>query len=153
MPTCRSPGWWCGSASQPPAIQDQDCALLLVLQHRPTKVQLAEREGLALNFGGDTGYVAVMSLMGFATVKGADSEKWSAGLPEAMVKRARQWVPLLRQYPTDVKESYRVDQAADKVTIREEVTFLSIEDDWKTRRGRSPRCRRCWRRPGGTSSR
>ena len=107
--------------------------MLLVLQRRPTRVQLEEREGLSLRFAGDSGYVAVMALMGFANVRASQSEGWSAGLPEPMVRRARQWTPLLRHYPTDVKESYQVDHNADRVTVREEVTFLSTEDDWKTR--------------------
>ncbi|MCY2954453.1 MAG: hypothetical protein NTU53_21190 [Planctomycetota bacterium] len=122
---------WFGQSS-PAKAQDQDCPLLLVLQHRPTRVQLEERRGLSLRFAGDSGYVAVMALMGFAHVRASQSDGWATGLPEPMEQRARQWTPLLRHYPTDVKESYRIDPAADRVTVREEVTFLSTEDDWKT---------------------
>jgi hypothetical protein len=122
---------WFGQGS-PAKSQDQDCPLLLVLQHRPARVQLEERQGLSLRFAGDTGYVAVMALMGFAHVRASQSEGWATGLPEPMVRRAWQWTPLLRHYPIDVKESYRVDPAADRVAVREDVTFLSTEDDWKT---------------------
>lgn len=122
---------WFGQSS-PAIAQDQDCPLLLVLQHRPSRVQLQERRGLSLQFTGDSGYVGLMALAGFATVHASQSEQWSAGLPESMVQRARQWAPLVRHYPTDVKESYHVDHVADRVTVREEVTFLSTEDDWKT---------------------
>jgi hypothetical protein len=122
---------WFGQSS-PARAQDQDCPLLVVLQHRPSRVRLDERQGLSLRFTGDTGYVALLALAGFANVQASQSEKWSAGLPESMVQRARQWAPLVRHYPTDVKESYHVDHAADRVTVREEVTFLSTEDDWKT---------------------
>jgi len=122
---------WFGE-STPKRRQDQDCPLLLVLQHRPSQVKLEQHEGLRLRFAGDSGYVAVMALTGFAHVSARQSEGWSAGLPEPMVRRARQWAPLMRHYPIEVKESYCVDRAADRVTIREEVTFLSTEDDWKT---------------------
>lgn len=122
---------WFGQSS-PARAQDQDCPLLLVLQHRPSKVQLEERRGLSLRFSGDSGYVALMALAGFANVRASESEQWSAGLPESMVERARQWAPLVRNYPTEVKEGYQVDHAADRVTVREEVTFLSTQDDWKT---------------------
>lgn len=122
---------WFGRSS-PGQAQDQDCPLLLVLQHRPMRVQLQERQGLSLGFNGDTGYLAVMALLGFAHVRASQSDGWATGLPEPMVQRARQWVPLLRHYPTDVKESYQVDHGADRVTVREEVTFLKTEDDWKT---------------------
>src|SRR4030095_9466573 len=40
---------WFGQSS-PARAQDQDCPLLLVLQHRPSKVQLDERRGLGLRF-------------------------------------------------------------------------------------------------------
>lgn len=123
---------WFGKSS-PARSQDQDCPLLLVLQHRPMRVQLEERQGLNLRFNGDTGYVAVMALMGLAHVRASQSDGWATGLPEPMVRRARQWVPLLRHYPTDVKESYQVDHSGDRVTVREEVTFLNTEDDWKTK--------------------
>ena len=123
-------GWF--GQSSPALSQGQDCPLLLVLERRPQRVQLHERQGLSLRFAGDSGYVAVMALAGFADVRAAQSEGWSAGLPEAMVKRAREWALLLRHYPTDVKECYRVDSEADRVIVREEVTFLSTQDDWKT---------------------
>lgn len=122
---------WFGQSS-PAKPQDQDCPLLLVLQRRPLQVQLQERQGLNLRFSGDSGYVALMALMGFAHVPASQSENWSAGLPEPMGQRARQWAPLLRHYPIDVKESYRVDHAGGRVIVREEVTFLSTEDDWQT---------------------
>ena len=122
---------WFGQSS-PARAQDEDCPLLVVLQHRPSKVRLEERRGLSLRFPSDSGYVALMALAGFANVRTSQSEQWSAGLPEAMVQRARQWLPLMRHYPTDVKESYHVDHAADRVTVRERVTFLSTQDDWKT---------------------
>lgn len=126
-----------------------DTPWLLVLQHRPAAIAL-DGNGLELRFGGPCGYVASMPLYGYAkppapaqgqglmaeqadTALGVSTATWYPGLPPQVLDRCRWWAQVLRAYPVDCRETFSVDRRNDSVTLRQEMTWLAVADDFGTK--------------------
>jgi len=123
-----------------------DVPWLLVLQHRASRIELGD-DGLRLTFDGPCGYIASMPLFGtFKPPAGAgdflaaqslpspgiQTSAWYVGLPAGVIQRCRLWSEFLREFPVDVRETFSVDRRRDAVTIRQQFTFIPIDDDFGT---------------------
>lgn len=103
--------------------------VLIVFARRPTEVSWGRR-GLAVTFAKGSGPVAVVPPWGYARVDAAEGKNWPGALPEAVVRRCRQWAARARALPVDVTESYRWDSG--RLLIRGDYTFRVTADDWRT---------------------
>jgi hypothetical protein len=108
-----------------------------------------DADGLHLTFTGEAGITAAMPLFGYdkpphnadspaAALRLPDSLKvrtddWVRNMPLAVLQRARFWTGALRSYPLHCRETFSVDRKNDRLTLREEFTWLPIADDWKTK--------------------
>jgi len=133
-----------------------DLPWLVVLQRKPTQLSRTET-GLVLDFpaasaqpapaarGGrgaargpaapapSTGYVALMPLHGLRMLLPAQTVRWATeGFPAAEAAHASTWARRLKRFPLHVKEDYKVDPAADVVTIRQQFIYLDMPDEWAT---------------------
>lgn len=122
-----------------------DSPWLVVLQHTPTDIESGE-DGLTLKFEKEAGTIAAMPLFGYykphqkpldtprlTTDKVFSTAAWAGGVPTNDIMRARYWVQVLRSYPLYCHETFSVDRSKDRLTLREEFTWLPISDDWKTK--------------------
>jgi len=108
-----------------------DLPLLFRLEHRPTAIRTSRR-GITFHFHRKAGKIAVMPLFGGKIVELEETDKWAKGLPDKVLDQCRLWSDKLRDYPLSVKETYSVDPDDDVLSIRQEFTWESFEDDWKT---------------------
>lgn len=124
-----------------------DSPWLLCLQHKPRAAQF-DTNGLRLEFDGEAGYATLMPLYGYDKPQQQGRELLSKhGLPERKVKtwtwvesiprevlyRVRYWAEATREFPLYCEDSFSVDRSQDAVTIRQQFSWLSIDDDWKTK--------------------
>ncbi len=58
--------------------------------------------------------------------------EWESGLPEEVLARLRYWARVSREFPIYCEDSFRVDRAADTVTIRQRFEWITIPDEWGT---------------------
>lgn len=102
-----------------------DVPWLVVLQRRPQGLQ-AQESGLILQTGGPQ-YVAIMPLRGTRTFEPTRTAQWaSQGMPAEQAQHASAWARRLQRYPVYVQEDFRVDPAADTVTVRQQFTYLDL---------------------------
>ncbi len=125
---------------------DWDSPWVVYLEHRPAAVTF-DAGGLAFEFAGPAGYAPLMPLYGyykppqkgheFLAANGLPSSgirtwEWSAGLPADVLQRIRWWGSVMREFPVYCEDSFSVDRAADTVTIRQRMEWISVNDDWRT---------------------
>ena len=111
-----------------------DVPWLVILQHRPERVSLGE--GLKMTFASAAGHIALMPLHGFRKLSLSETADWQHGLPGGVLARCRWWASALREFPYAVTEEAAVDFSQDAVLMRSHYEYISIRDDWDTRRQR-----------------
>ncbi len=130
--------------------QDWSCPWLVVLQHRPTLVEVGDG-GLRLQFAGAAGFIVFMPLLGQYKLaasaeplaarpfvpplaEGLRPWHWSkaSDLPPAIVQRCRRWSRRLRAWPVGLREEFQVVPDGDLLRLRATVRYLEIRDDWGT---------------------
>ena len=124
-----------------------DAPFLLVLQHRPTAVEMTDA-GLSLSFARDAGWVAAMPLFGYMKLpqegspireypcvqRGTTPWTWDERLPDDVAARADWWSRTVRAYPVAMRETFSVNDVAESLTIRQDYEYLTTRDDWRTSR-------------------
>ena len=113
-----------------------DSPLLLVLQHRPAKVEVLRRgdavEGLRFVAAGETvGAIVPTWICGSATV---DTTGWAAGVPADMRAKAEWWYPYAFSYPIRLREEFRIDERARRIQVMSRYGYARTVDDWETLR-------------------
>lgn len=126
-----------------------DSPWVVYLQHKPTRMRL-DADGLHFLFRETAGDVVVMPLYGCSTTPlrpatnsaaarpvktetRPETWKWGQGLPRDPLVRIRYWAGATREFPIYCMDSFSVNRATDRVTLREQLTWHSIHDDWGTR--------------------
>jgi hypothetical protein len=117
-----------------------DVPMLVVLQHRATKLALAA-DGLHLSFSKQAGDIVVMPLHGFQKLPQAGADftafparpptepgKWGKGLPEPVAYRCDRLSRISPAFPLHAKEEYAVE--GDVLRMRTTIQFHRIRDDW-----------------------
>ncbi len=143
MQECWVLAWFAGAQG----CGDFDVPWLIALQRRPESIEI-NNAGLEFRFAGECGYAAAMPLYGYykppaqgkdklaeagLESKGIETWKWKEGIPEDVAERCRWWASTTRMFATYCKETFSVDPAKDRITVKQDYTWLAIEDDWKTK--------------------
>ena len=122
-----------------------DAPWVVYLQHRPRAMRL-DTNGLHFQFDKSAGSIALLPLYGIylcPTNETKDALKfagkpvqtwaWSEVLHREPLMRIRYWASALRRFPQDCEETFSVDRSTDTLTIRQKISYLTIEDDWRTK--------------------
>ena len=122
-----------------------DAPWVVYLQHRPRAMRL-DTNGLHFQFEKSAGSITVLPLYGIylcPTNETKDALKfvgkpvqtwaWREVLHREPLMRIRYWASALRMFPQDCVETFSVDRSTDTITIRQEISYLRIEDDWSTK--------------------
>jgi hypothetical protein len=115
----------------PTRIIPGDGPLLLVCSQPPT-IKLTGTQGtgpdgsLVYTFSKPGARMALLPLYGYRLPPAADTQAWTAGLPEEVRKRCDWWATRLSEYPTAVEEGMAYDKASDTVTMKATFTYTSI---------------------------
>ena len=143
MGECWILAWFAGAAGW----TDWDSPWVIYLQKRPSRITFDASGGIALRFDGPAGYAALLPLYGYdkppqqgkdlPAADGLPSRKvqtwqWPAGLPKDVLTRIRYWANVLREFPYYCEDSFSADRASETVTIRQRLTWITINDDWQT---------------------
>lgn len=136
--------WWAGSENW----TDWDAPWVAYLQHQPSAMRLDE-DGLHLEFARAAGDVVLLPLYGyeklpqkghnFLAAHGLTGRKvrtwdWSEVLKRDPLTRIRYWGSALRDFPIYCAEDISVDRTHDAVTLRSQLRWHAIADDWHTPR-------------------
>lgn len=103
-----------------------DMPMLVVFENSPRSLKVEPEGGVLVEFGRPSGRLCLMPLEGARLPAAEVTAAWAGGLPEEAGIRCRWWDRRLRQFPVTVRESYRVDRAADAVEITERFTFRPV---------------------------
>jgi len=106
-----------------------DAPYLILLQNRPSGVRV-EDGVLVFSFPGEAGYVAGMILRGAKRITPADTAGWGRGLPQDVVDACRFWSRALRNYPVAVRDTFAIDEAADRIRVRLTFQYIPIRTQW-----------------------
>jgi hypothetical protein len=122
-----------------------DVPWVVYLQHRPRSMRL-DTNGLHFRFPDRAGSLALLPLYGIYLCPTNDQKsatkfngqpvqtwKWGEVLHREPLMRLRYWASALRQFPYDCEETFSVDRSTDTLTIRQKISYVSIEDDWSTK--------------------
>jgi hypothetical protein len=122
-----------------------DIPCVVYLQHKPASMRL-DTNGLHFRFHGPAGDFVLLPLYGsyVAPAEGNQSSvtfagkklktwEWSKVLTREPLMRVRYWASALREFPVYCQETFSVDRSTDTLTIRQKLTYRSIDDDWATK--------------------
>jgi hypothetical protein len=111
-----------------------DTPYLFVLQKRPELVQCYADTALFFSApeGSSVGTIQGMPLYGVMLQRPDQTANWKNGIPADVAERCRYWSRVLVNAPDQVKRTAQVDYARDQLTVKDEFTYLNIQDDWKT---------------------
>jgi hypothetical protein len=122
-----------------------DVPWVVYLQHRPRSMRL-DTNGLHFRFQDRAGSIALLPLYGAYLCPTNEQKsatkfngqpvqtwKWGEVLHREPLMRLRYWASALRQFPYDCEETFSVDRSIDTLTIRQKISYVSIEDDWSTK--------------------
>ncbi|MCX8036177.1 MAG: discoidin domain-containing protein [Candidatus Sumerlaeia bacterium] len=76
--------------------------------------------------------IVMMPLFGAQFLLADTTRRWRHGLPDDVIARCRQWSRFLRRVPIGCRETFRLDEQRDVVSIRQTFSYLAIEDAWQT---------------------
>ena len=112
-----------------------DVPLLLTLEHKPIKIEVApgKDKGLDLvfEFSREAGRLSVMPLFGIRRIPSEETRAWAAhGLPENVAALCRTWASRLQCYPIAVDEKAEIDEDKETVTIRNKFSYQRFESEW-----------------------
>ncbi|GAB4561727.1 MAG: hypothetical protein Kow0047_09240 [Anaerolineae bacterium] len=103
-----------------------DVPILILFEHAPQRLQIAESGGLRAEFAGTVGRVAILPLFGDAHPLASDTEAWPSRLPSEVIQRADWWTEHLAQIPLSAKETSQYDETTDTVEITAAIQFLTL---------------------------
>lgn len=121
-----------------------DVPWVVYLQHRPRSMRL-DANGLHLRFEDRAGSLALLPLYGSYLCptnetksvkfggKPVQTWKWGEVLHREPLMRVRYWASALRHFPADCEETFSVDRSTDTLTFRQNMSYVSIENDWATK--------------------
>jgi len=122
-----------------------DVPWVVYLQHRPQSMRL-DTNGLHFVFGNRAGSIALLPLYGIYVCPTNESKTtikfggkpvqtwaWSKVLHREPLMRVRYWASALRWFPQDCEETFSVDRSTDTLTLRQKISYVSIEDAWGTK--------------------
>ena len=122
-----------------------DVPWVVYLQNRPQSMRL-DTNGLHFAFGNRAGSIALLPLYGSYVCppnenksavkfggKPVQTWKWAEVLHREPLMRVRYWASALRWFPLDCQETFSVDRSTDTLTLRQKISYVSIEDAWGTR--------------------
>ncbi|MDB6038139.1 MAG: hypothetical protein JWM99_1980 [Verrucomicrobiales bacterium] len=140
MSECWAVVWFSGSRGW----TNWDVPWLIAFQHKPLRLRVDDT-GVKLNFAHEAGYVAIMPLYGYEKFPQSTADqsrfngkhkletwKWAKGLPREVVQRVRYWSTALHEFPIHCTDEISVDRGQDSVTIRQNIQWLSIFDNWNS---------------------
>jgi hypothetical protein len=123
-----------------------DVPWVVYLQHRPRSMQL-DTNGLHFAFDNRAGSIALLPLYGSYVCPANENKsavkfggkpvqtwKWGEVLHREPLMRVRYWASALRWFPQDCEEMFSVDRSTDTLTLRQKISYVSIEDAWTTKR-------------------
>jgi len=110
-----------------------DTPYLFVLEKRPELVQCYADTALFFSYPKTAGSIQGMPLYGVALQRPAQTAGWDKSLPADVQARCRYWSQVLVNAPDEVRRTAQVDYANDALTVKDEFTYLNIQDDWKTK--------------------
>lgn len=108
-----------------------DIPVLIRLEHRPSGLR-CDGATLELQFDRAAGKVAILPALGGNTPTPDTTVEWVSDFPEPLAAHCRQWSQWLRDVPVDVAETYSVSDDGDAVTVTQEFTWVSFDDDWNS---------------------
>ena len=121
-----------------------DVPWVVYLQHRPRSMRL-DTNGLHFAFENRAGAIALLPLYGIYTCPTHESKTaikfggkpvqtwaWSKVLHREPLMRVRYWASASRWFPQDCEETFSVDRSTDTLTLRQKISYVSIEDAWGT---------------------
>ena len=122
-----------------------DVPWVVYLQHRPRSMRL-DTNGLHFAFENRAGSIALLPLYGIYLAPTNESKAaikfggkpvqtwaWSEVLHREPLMRVRYWASALRHFPYDCEETFSVDRSIDTLTLRQKISYVSIEDAWGTK--------------------
>jgi hypothetical protein len=122
-----------------------DVPWVVCLQHRPRSMRL-DTNGLHFAFEHRAGSFALLALYGIYVCptnenkmaikfggKTVQTWKWGEVLHREPLMRVRYWASALRHFPYDCEETFSVDRSTDTLTLRQKISYVSIEDAWGTK--------------------
>ena len=122
-----------------------DVPWVVYLQHRPRSMRL-DTNGLHFRFQDRAGSITLLPLYGTYLCPTNEQKsatkfngqpvqtwKWGEVLHREPLMRVRYWASALGQFLYDCEETFSVDRSTDTLTIRQKLSFVSIEDDWTTK--------------------
>jgi hypothetical protein len=122
-----------------------DIPWVVCLQHKPAAMRL-DTNGLHFQFENGAGSVVLLPLYGIYLcptneTKGAlkfvgkpvQTWEWGKVLHREPLMRVRYWASALRRFPYDCEETFSVDRSTDTLTLRQRISYVSIDDDWSTK--------------------
>jgi hypothetical protein len=122
-----------------------DIPCVVYLQHKPASMRL-DTNGLHFRFRGPAGDMVLLPLYGsyVAPVAGNPSPavfagkklktfEWPKVLTREPLMRVRYWASALREFPVYCQETFSLDRSTDTLTVRQKLTYRSIDDDWRTK--------------------
>jgi hypothetical protein len=109
-----------------------DTPYLFVLQKRPDLVQCYADTALFFSYADSAGTIQGMSLYGVTLQRPDQTVDWKNAIPADVAERCRYWSQVLVNAPDQVKRTAQVDYAQDQLTVKDEFTYLNIQDDWNT---------------------
>ena len=122
-----------------------DVPWVVFLQHKPRSMRL-DTNGLHFAFENRAGSITLLPLYGIYVCPTNESKaavkfggkpvqtwKWSEVLHREPLMRVRYWASALRWFPQDCQETFSVDRSTDTLTLRQKISYVSIEDAWSTK--------------------
>ncbi len=116
---------------------DSDVPLLIVLQHRPSRIEVMRRgeavDGLRfIARNKSVGVIVPTWIYGSKTV---DTTKWMKdGVPQDVMIRTAKWYPFAFSYPITCREKFHINSAKKRIDVRTRYSYAYAKDDWNTPR-------------------
>jgi len=113
--------------------EEFDTPYLFVLEKKPETVQCYANTALFFSYAESSGTIQGMPLYGVTLQRPKATQSWGRQLPTEVVERCRYWSQVLVNAPDEVQRTASVDMQADRLTVRDQFTHLTINDAWGTR--------------------
>ncbi|GEM_PF-2412459 len=115
-----------------------DVPILLVLEKRPQKMvfQRSATEDawdLAMRYEKKSCRALAMPLYGIRRLAVEETAQWAkhGGIPREVVAHCRAWAARLQEYPIALRQDFLVDEAAGKVSIRDQFDYVKLASEWE----------------------
>jgi len=110
-----------------------DLPVLIRLEHTIRSIRVEQGTGLALQFAGRAGKLAVMPLAGGRLLLPQETERWAKDLPKEVLAQCHQWSARLGYFPSAVRESFTADPNAGTVKVQQRFDWTRFEGEWESK--------------------